>query len=113
KDQPSRVSALAFAPDSATLASGGGDKCIRLWDCATGQLRKSLAGHSDWVCTIPFSPDGKFVAGGSCDWGFHRGHDWPRPAWRGPEQCEWRLLGADSGEQPRPVARGGGKVSVG
>src|SRR5207248_2532940 len=29
-DQPFRVPALAFAPDSATLASGG-DKTIRLW----------------------------------------------------------------------------------
>src|SRR5262249_6355922 len=59
-DQPFRVPALAFSPDSATLA-GGGDKTIRLWDMATGRLRKSLKGHRDWVCTLAFAPDGKTI----------------------------------------------------
>ncbi|HXL20042.1 MAG TPA: hypothetical protein VN961_21200 [Streptosporangiaceae bacterium] len=51
----------------------------------TGQLRRTIAGHRDWVCTVAFSPDGTTIAGGGCDWSFHRGHDWPRPVWRGPE----------------------------
>jgi WD40 repeat protein len=50
-DQPSRAPALAFSPDSATLASGG-NKTIRLWDVATGRLRRSLPGHRDWVCSL-------------------------------------------------------------
>jgi WD40 repeat protein len=99
KDQPARAAALAFSPDSATLASGGGDRIVRLWDSTTGALRKSLPGQSDWICTIAFSPDGSLIASGSCDWGFHRGHDWPRPAARGQEQCEWRLLEIASGDE--------------
>src|SRR3954447_6049932 len=76
KDQPARVAALAFSPDSSLLASGGGDKLVRTWDMTTGKVRQSLAGHRDWICTIAFSPDGQHLASGSCDWGFHRGHDW-------------------------------------
>jgi WD40 repeat protein len=76
-DQPYRVPALAFSPDSATLA-GGGNKTIRLWDVATGRLRKSLEGHRDWVCGLAFAPDGKTIASGCCDWAYHRGRDTAR-----------------------------------
>ena len=42
-----------------TLACGG-DRTVRLWDMGTGQLRRTLAGQSDWVCTVAFSPDNQF-----------------------------------------------------
>jgi len=103
KDQPVRVSALAFSPDGATLASGSGDKLVKLWDTATGRLRRSLEGHGDCVCALAFSPDGTLVASGSCDWGFHRGHDWPRPGGNDKEVCEWRLREAATGKLVRTV----------
>ena len=112
KDQPNRISALAYSPDGSLLAGGGGDKSVRLWDRATGQLRRSLVGHGDWVCTLAFSPDGRKIATGSCDWGFHRGHDWPRPAARGPEQCEWRLWDVESGKLERAVRERGRMLSL-
>jgi WD40 repeat protein len=92
--QPSRVPALAFSPDSATLASGG-DRTIRLWDVATGRLRRSLEGHRDWVCTLAFSRDGKTIASGSCDWAEHRGRDIPYFRDSGYEsQCKiWSTMG--------------------
>jgi WD40 repeat protein len=112
KDQPYRVSALAFSPDSTTLAGGGGDRRVHLWNCSTGKLRRTLEGHRDWICTIAFSPDGQTIASGSCDWGFHRGYDWPRPASRGAEQCEWRLWDVASGRLQRTVADSGRLLSL-
>ena len=103
-DQPFRVAALAFSPDSGTLACGG-DKTVRLWDMADGRLRRTLAGHRNWVCTIAFSPDGTTIASGSC-------HNWPRPVWKGSEACEWRLWDAASGDLKRAVTGSGPLVSL-
>jgi WD40 repeat protein len=109
--QPFRATTLVFSPDSATLACGG-DKVVRLWDMTTGRLRQTLEGHREWVCTIAFSPDGASIASGSCDWGFHRGHDWPRPEGSAPEVSEWRLWDAVSGEVKRAVKEPGQLLSL-
>jgi WD40 repeat protein len=112
KNQPARMAALAFSPDSSTLAAGGGDKIVYLFDCATGKIRQSLSGQSDWICTLAFTPDGKRLAAGSCDWGFHRGHNWPRPFYRGVEQCQWILWEVASGKAVRDVHDRGRMLSL-
>ena len=33
-----------------------------LWDAATGAVLQTLDRHSDWVRSVAFSPDGKYVA---------------------------------------------------
>ncbi|CAP61990.1 uncharacterized protein PODANS_5_1230 [Podospora anserina S mat+] len=40
------VTAVAFSPDGATLASASYDATVRLWDVATGEHRRTLRGHS-------------------------------------------------------------------
>ena len=40
---------VAYSPDGKTLASGCGDKTIKLWDVATGKEQATLRGHTDWV----------------------------------------------------------------
>ena len=61
------VRALAFAPDGATLATGGEDGEVRLWDAASGRERAALSGHSDMVTCLAFSPRGGMLATGSLD----------------------------------------------
>ena len=40
---------------------------VRLWDSATGAVQCTLEGHSDWVSSVAFSPDGRLVASASAD----------------------------------------------
>ena len=61
------VKSVAFSPDGKTLASGGGDNVIHLWDVETGKNKMTLIGHTHWVFSLAFSPDGKILASGSVD----------------------------------------------
>ncbi|HEX3147337.1 MAG TPA: hypothetical protein VHR66_04595 [Gemmataceae bacterium] len=40
---------------------------MRLWDPKTGKELAVLKGHSRWVYTVAFSPDGKTLASGQQD----------------------------------------------
>ncbi|MGB6296557.1 MAG: hypothetical protein WBF90_10265, partial [Rivularia sp. (in: cyanobacteria)] len=50
-----------------TLATGGDDYTIKLWNIPTGKLISNLSGHQDRVISVAFSPDGKTLATGSWD----------------------------------------------
>jgi serine/threonine protein kinase/Tol biopolymer transport system component len=62
-DEPT---AVAFSPDSKTLATGGYDGTLKLWDTTSGGApRRSLDyAFSSVVDSIAFSPDGSLVACG-------------------------------------------------
>ena len=60
------IYSLDFARDGRTIASGSGDRTVRLWDIETGQHIMSLS-IEDGVTTVAISPDTRYVAAGSLD----------------------------------------------
>jgi WD40 repeat protein len=68
------VRCVAYAPDGRTLASGGDDGRVRVWDLTTGTQRHALAGHTDKVRAVAFAPDGQELASGGWDESLLRWH---------------------------------------
>ncbi len=62
-----KINALAFSPDGKTLATGGDDKTVKLWDTKTGELKRTLIGHGRKVDTIVFSRNGDTLASNGGD----------------------------------------------
>jgi WD40 repeat protein len=58
---------LAFTPDGRTLAFGGTDNVVRLWDVTTGKEALPLGGHQSTVSAAALSPDGRLIATGGGD----------------------------------------------
>ena len=62
-----RVNSVSFSPEGQTLASGGQDSTVRLWDIGTGDTLRTLTGHTGEVNSVSFSPDGQTLASASND----------------------------------------------
>lgn len=66
--------AMAVSPDGCTLATGGSDSAVRLWQLPSGQLLHTFAkrrfvgnGHTAPVTAVQFHPDGRALYSASAD----------------------------------------------
>ena len=55
------VLAMDISSDGALLASGGGDKNLRLWGLDFGDCHRSLFAHDDALTAVAFVPDTHYV----------------------------------------------------
>ncbi|XP_055681627.1 protein Notchless [Lutzomyia longipalpis] len=62
------VVSLSFSPDGQHLASGSGDKTLRLWDLNTETPHYTCSGHMQPVLCIAWAPDSSKIAS-SCQAG--------------------------------------------
>jgi WD40 repeat protein len=66
---PGGVAALAFAADGKTLATGGPDRSVRVWDVSTGREVRRFLGHKEAITAVAFLRDGKTLVSGSKEGG--------------------------------------------
>jgi WD40 repeat protein len=59
--EPSGVGALAYSPDGVWLAVAGLDRQVRIRDAASGELVRTLAGHTQSIFGLVFSPDSQLL----------------------------------------------------
>jgi hypothetical protein len=64
-DVEDSVLCLAITPDGKTLAAGGCDRAVRIFDLSEGiakaKLVQTVENHADWVLGCTLTPDGKYL----------------------------------------------------
>jgi RNA polymerase sigma factor (sigma-70 family) len=102
------ITAIAISPDGRQLAAAERDHVVHVYELATGQSRRKLAGHTNEVTSLAFTPDGRRLISVSRDvtglvWDVSlsaagRAGTAPQPAdadrlWAELAKPEWELAG--------------------
>ncbi|WP_437932652.1 AAA family ATPase [Sorangium sp. So ce291] len=61
------VTGVAVTSDGRFAVSASSDKTLKVWEIATGQRLRTLAGHTDEVRAVAVTPDGRFAVSTSSD----------------------------------------------
>ena len=65
--EAAHVSVITFTPDGKTLATGGVDNVIRLWNVKERREKSPTAGHQGRVYATAVAPDGRTIATSGAD----------------------------------------------
>jgi hypothetical protein len=65
------ILAADLSPDRSLIATGGGDKLVRIYSTEDGKLQRTIKKHTDWVTALAFSPDGEKLATADRNGGLH------------------------------------------
>lgn len=57
----------AFSPDSRSIAVGASNGKLFIVDAISGETRKEVNAHGQWVLSVAYSKDGKLIATGAND----------------------------------------------
>ncbi len=63
------VRAVVFSPDGRSMATGGEDRAVHIWDVPSGCERLIMRGHGETVSGLAFTPDGETILSISVDGG--------------------------------------------
>jgi WD40 repeat protein len=66
-NQQGSISTLAISPDGRTLAAGGLDRIVRLFDLQAGKELGQFKGHDGAILSLTFAGDSKTLVSGSAD----------------------------------------------
>lgn len=58
---------ISFSPDGKAIATASADKTVKIIDLASGELLKTLSGHTAEVYAVSYSPNGKSIVSASRD----------------------------------------------
>ena len=58
---------MAVTPDGRHAISASSDNTLKVWDWATGELVRTLEGHTDEVNGVAVTPDGRYAISASSD----------------------------------------------
>jgi WD40 repeat protein len=105
---------LAASPDNRTLAVGGCDGVIRLWDVRARQEMSILDRFGDQLRTIEFSPSGSFIAASAFSGEFRiwdlKSPAQPRALTGGPESVQSFVFAPD--DRTLAVAQSGPRATA-
>ncbi|MDE2505823.1 MAG: WD40 repeat domain-containing protein, partial [Planctomycetota bacterium] len=61
------VYTVSWSPDGKTIATGGFDNTVRLWNASARKELRRYDGHTGLVLAVAIAPDGKRILSGSLD----------------------------------------------
>ncbi len=58
---------LCYSPDGNIIASGCWGGKLIIWDGYSGEFKKCIYAHNNWINSVGFSPDSQYIISGSDD----------------------------------------------